>query len=50
MLFRSHRYVGSFPPADETYDVLLDDYEPLMKTAEVREVFDELKEELVPLI
>jgi carboxypeptidase Taq len=45
-----HRYVGCFPPADETYDVLLDDYEPLMKTAEVRHVFDELKEELVPLI
>ena len=45
-----HRYVGCFPPADETYDVLLDDYEPLMKTAEVRQVFDELKEELVPLI
>ena len=45
-----HRYVGCFPPADETYDVLLDDYEPLMKTAEVREVFEELKQELVPLI
>ena len=45
-----HRYVGCFPPGDETYDVLLDDYEPLMKTAEVRQVFDELKQELVPLI
>jgi carboxypeptidase Taq len=45
-----HRYVACFPPADETYDRLLDDYEPLMKTAEVREVFDELKQELVPLI
>ena len=45
-----HRYVECFPPPDETYDVLLDDYEPLMKTAEVREVFDELKRELVPLI
>jgi carboxypeptidase Taq len=45
-----HRYVACFPPADETYDVLLDDYEPLMKTAEVRSVFDELKQELVPLI
>ena len=30
--------------------MLLDDYEPNMKTAEVREIFDELKEELVPLI
>jgi carboxypeptidase Taq len=45
-----HRYVSCFPPADETYDVLLDDYEPLMKTAEVRQVFDDLKQELVPLI
>jgi carboxypeptidase Taq len=35
---------------DETYDVLLDDYEPLMKTAEVRAIFDDLKLELVPLI
>jgi len=45
-----HRYVSCFPPGDETYDVLLDDYEPLMKTAEVRQVFAELKEELVPMI
>jgi carboxypeptidase Taq len=44
------RYVACFEPADETYDVLLDDYEPLMKTAEVRTIFDELKEELRPLI
>jgi carboxypeptidase Taq len=45
-----HRYVACFPPADSAYDVLLDDYEPLMKTAEVREVFEQLKQELVPLI
>jgi carboxypeptidase Taq len=45
-----HRYVDCFPPPDETYDVLLDDYEPLMKTAEVREIFHELKDELRPLI
>jgi carboxypeptidase Taq len=45
-----HRYVACFEPADETYDVLLDDYEPNMKTAEVREIFAELKEELVPLV
>ena len=45
-----HRYVECFDPPDETYDLLLDDYEPLMKTAEVREIFDELKEELQPLI
>ncbi|MFN2468525.1 MAG: carboxypeptidase M32 [Gaiellaceae bacterium] len=36
--------------ADEPYDALLDDFEPGMKTAEVREVFARLKEGLVPLI
>ena len=45
-----HRYVACFPPAEETYDILLDDYEPGMKTAEVRAVFDELKRELIPLV
>jgi carboxypeptidase Taq len=44
------RYVACFDPPDETYDVLLDDYEPHMKTAEVREIFAELKDELRPLI
>ena len=36
--------------ADERYDVLLDDYEPQAKTAEVRAVFEELKPPLVALI
>jgi carboxypeptidase Taq len=45
-----HRYIECFPPADEPYDVLLDDYERGMKTAEVRAVFDRAKPELVPLI
>ena len=45
-----HRYIECFDPADETYDVLLDNYEPNMKTADVRQIFDQLKEELVPLI
>jgi carboxypeptidase Taq len=45
-----HRYVACFEPVAETYDVLLDDYEPEMKTGEVRRVFDELKEELRPLV
>jgi carboxypeptidase Taq len=44
------RYVACFPPAAELYDTLLDDYEPEMKTAEVRAVFDELKRELIPLV
>jgi carboxypeptidase Taq len=45
-----HRYIECFEQADEDYDVLLDDYEPEMTTAEVRQVFERLKEELVPLI
>ena len=45
-----HRYVECFDPPEETYDVLLDDYEPNMKTAEVREIFGRLKEELLPLV
>src|SRR3954452_11406359 len=36
--------------ADERYDVLLDDFEPQAKTAEVRAVFAELKPPLVQLI
>jgi carboxypeptidase Taq len=44
------RYVECFEGYDDPYDVLLDDYEPGMKTAEVRVLFDELKAELVPLI
>ena len=44
------QYVDCFDPSDEPYDVLLDDYEEGMKTAEVRRIFDELKTELVPLI
>jgi carboxypeptidase Taq len=35
---------------DSIYDALLDDYEPGVKTAEVRRVFDQLKKELVPLV
>jgi carboxypeptidase Taq len=45
-----HRYVACFDTPDETYDVLLDDYEPGMKTSDVRAIFDTLKEELLPLI
>ena len=44
------RYIECFDGYDEPYDVLLDDFEPGMKTAEVRAVFDDLKAELVPLI
>ena len=44
------RYIDCFEGYDEPYDVLLDDFEPGMKTAEVRAVFDDLKAALVPLI
>jgi carboxypeptidase Taq len=43
------RYAACFE-VDEPYDALLDDFEPGMKTAEVRPVFERLKEGLVPLI
>jgi carboxypeptidase Taq len=35
---------------DCAYDVLFDDYEPGMRTAQVRGLFDELKRELIPLL
>jgi len=35
---------------EEDYDVLLDDYEPGLKSAEVTRVFDELKEATIPLV
>ena len=44
------RYVECFDDYDEPYDVLLDDFEPGMTTAEVRTVFDRLKEEQVPFV
>jgi len=58
-LFRPHlervialkrQYVSFFPPADHPYDVLLDDFEPGMKTAEVKAIFDELRKGQVELL
>ncbi len=46
----TRRYVDCFPGTQVPYDVLLDEYEEGMTTAEVRRVFDRLKEVLVPLI
>jgi carboxypeptidase Taq len=43
------RYVECFDVA-EPYDALLDDYEPYMTAAEVRHVFDRLKQIQIPLI
>jgi carboxypeptidase Taq len=45
------QYVACFEgDYDEPYDALLDDYEPGMKTAQVRETFDYLKEHQAPLV
>ncbi|MCA1554512.1 MAG: carboxypeptidase M32, partial [Chloroflexi bacterium] len=44
------KYVECFDETDTPYDVLLDDYERDMKTSEVKQIFDDLKRELVPLI
>jgi carboxypeptidase Taq len=44
------RYVECFDDFDEPYDVLLDDFEPQMKTASVRRIFDYLKEHQAPLV
>lgn len=44
------RYITFFPPADHPYDVLLDDYEPGMKTADVQAIFDGLRPQQVRLI
>ena len=58
-LFRPHleknlelrlRYIDCFDGYDEPYDVLLDDFERGMTSAEVRAVFDRLKEEQIPLV
>ena len=44
-----HRYVECFEPREEPYDILLDDFEPEMETAEVRRIFDEIKPHLAAL-
>ena len=45
-----HRYVECFEGFETAYDVLLDDYEPALRTAEVAALFAELKADLVPLL
>ena len=43
-------YVSFFPPAAHPYDILLDDYEPGMTTAEVQSIFGVLRKRQVALI
>ena len=45
-----HKYISYFPPGNHPYDTLLDDYEPGMKTEEVKEIFDSLRPKQVKLI
>ena len=46
----THKYISFFPPAENPYDTLLDNFEPGMKTAEVKEIFDSLRPRQVKLI
>ncbi|MEO0248686.1 MAG: carboxypeptidase M32 [candidate division WOR-3 bacterium] len=58
-LFRPHlerivdlrkEYASFFPDCDHPYDALLDYFEPNMKTAEVKAIFDDLRPKQVELI
>ncbi|MCC6190967.1 MAG: carboxypeptidase M32 [Anaerolineales bacterium] len=50
-IFDLKRQVAAcFPEVEAPYDALLDEYEPGMRTSQVRAMFAELKAELVPLV
>jgi carboxypeptidase Taq len=44
------RYIECFAPYNDAYDVLLEDYEPGMRTSEIREIFAVLTPELRALV
>ena len=44
------RYIECFAPYDDAYDVLLEDYEPGMRTSEIREIFAVLTPALRELV
>jgi len=44
------QYADLFKPYDHIYDPLLDDYEPGMKTADVKEIFNQLRPQQVELL
>jgi carboxypeptidase Taq len=46
----ARRYAACFPEVEHPYDAVLDDYEPGMRTEQVRIVFAQLREGLQPLI
>ena len=45
-----HKYISFFPTGEHPYDTLLDDYEPGMKTVDVKAIFDGLRPKQVKLI
>jgi carboxypeptidase Taq len=45
-----HRYVACFDGAEHPYDLLLDDFEPGLTTAELRPLFAALRDDLVELV
>jgi carboxypeptidase Taq len=45
-----HRYIACFDPPEHPYDVLLDDFEPGLTTAELHPLFAELRDALVPIV
>lgn len=46
----TRRYIAFFPPTSHPYDVLLDKFEPGMRTAEAQAIFDVLRPQQVALI
>jgi carboxypeptidase Taq len=44
------RFIDCFPKADDPYDVLLDEYEEGLTTAQIEKIFGRLKGELVELV
>jgi carboxypeptidase Taq len=44
------QYAELFQPYDHIYDALLDDFEPGMKTADVKEIFDQLRPQQVEIV
>ena len=45
-----HRYVGCFEPVEHPYDLLLDDFEPGLTTAELQPLFAQLRDAIVDLV
>jgi carboxypeptidase Taq len=46
----THEYVACHEPFDDPYDVLLDDHDAGMRTADAAAIFARLKAELIPLV